>query len=75
MFFGYDVSSAMKLFFGMDFCGSLSTFSTFSYETFVLLRQREHILALINISANIVVTISLVFFRIHTCKEVILWLR
>ncbi|AHF79939.1 fluoride efflux transporter CrcB [Thermococcus paralvinellae] len=61
MFFGYDVSSATRLFFGTGFCGSLSTFSTFSYETFVLLRQREYILALINISANIVVTISLVF--------------
>ncbi|HHI00403.1 MAG TPA: fluoride efflux transporter CrcB, partial [Thermococcus litoralis] len=33
----------------------------FSYETFSLLREREHFLALLNISANVITTISLVF--------------
>ncbi|MBO8173850.1 MAG: fluoride efflux transporter CrcB [Thermococcus sp.] len=61
LFFGYDVSPDTRLFLGTGFCGALSTFSTFSYETFILLREREYPLALLNISANIVVTISLVF--------------
>ncbi|NJD99656.1 fluoride efflux transporter CrcB [Thermococcus sp. LS1] len=61
LFWGIDVPADWRTFFGTGFCGALSTFSTFSYETFSLLREREYLLAALNISANVIITISLVF--------------
>ena len=61
LFWGFDVPSDWRAFLGTGFCGGLSTFSTFSYETFSLLREREYIMAGLNVAANVFVTISLVF--------------
>ncbi len=61
MFWGIDVPADWRAFFGTGFCGALSTFSTFSYETFSLLREREYIIAGLNIAANVIITIALVF--------------
>ncbi len=61
MFWGLDVSADWRAFFGTGFCGALSTFSTFSYETFSLLREREYVIAGLNIAANVIITIALVF--------------
>ncbi|AAL81359.1 fluoride efflux transporter CrcB [Pyrococcus furiosus DSM 3638] len=61
IFWGLDVSRESRLFLGTGFCGGLSTFSTFSYETFSLIREGEYLTALLNIFANVLATIFLVF--------------
>lgn len=48
-------SSNLKLFLLTGVCGGLSTFSTFSYETFELLKQHNYAWA----SANILLSLAL----------------
>ncbi len=55
-FLGY-VSPGTRMFFGIGFLGSFTTFSTFSVQTF----QMPANLALLNIAANIMLTLAGVF--------------
>ena len=48
-------NSSLKLFLLTGICGGLSTFSTFSYETFELLKQQNYMWA----SANILLSVLL----------------
>ena len=62
-----QTSDAIKLFILTGICGGLSTFSTFSFETFQLFKQQQYFWA----SANIIINTALcllifyIFSKIH----------
>lgn len=53
------VLEVYKLFVLIGLCGGLSTFSTFSYETYELIMKNEWIWALINVILNTVMCICI----------------
>ena len=48
-------SAELRLFVTIGILGGFTTFSTFGYETFALLRDSEHLQALASVTANVVV--------------------
>ena len=62
------VSSEMKLFLLMGFLGGFTTFSSYSLETFNLLRDGETGMALVNIFFSNIACITLVIFGFVVSK-------
>lgn len=48
-----DVSANLRLFIGVGLLGALTTFSTFSYETVMLLQEGDFVKAGLNILVNV----------------------
>lgn len=70
--FGKDVvnlSPNTKLLLGTGMMGALTTFSTFSYETFSLMKQSNYKLAFLNIALNLLLGILAVWIGFELAKK------
>lgn len=62
------ISPELKLMLTVGLCGGFTTFSTFSYETIALLQDSSYLLALINISLNLFLTLFAVVLSYFLAK-------
>ena len=63
-----DLSDSVRLFFVTGILGSLTTFSTFGYETIQLVQSRQLPMAVGNVAANLVVGLLFVCLGIWLAK-------
>lgn len=65
------VSPHLKLVIGVGFLGAFTTFSTFSLDTFTLLKENNVSLALLNVGVSVIVGLLAVWLGISMAKMVI----
>lgn len=62
------INPQTRIFLTVGFCGGLTTFSTFSFETINFLKEREFLFAGLNILSNVFLTIISLFIAYKISK-------
>lgn len=62
------VSPEIRIFLMIGFIGGFTTFSTFGYETFVLLQSKDYLTAFTNIFFSVIVCIASVWIGTQLAK-------
>lgn len=57
----FELSGTVKALLIVGFCGGFSTFSTFSYETFELIRTGSYTFAIANILVSVLLGVGVLF--------------
>ncbi len=64
-----EISSTMRAMIITGFCGGFSTFSTFSYETYELLRSQNYFFAVANLFISILLGLFALFILARNVME------
>lgn len=62
------INPATRIFLTTGFCGGLTTFSTFAFETINFMKDREYLYAGLNILLNVFLTLLALFVAYKISK-------